>query len=65
MQRAKENRNPFLYTIVEEAAPVIDQLRSIERESWTDTSAAWRRRLPSARRRRKRLATARPPAKNT
>ena len=49
MQRAKENRNPFLYTVFEEAAPVIDQLRSIERESWTDASAAWRRRMPSAR----------------
>ena len=34
MQRAKENRNPFLYTVLEEVAPVIDQLRSVERESW-------------------------------
>jgi hypothetical protein len=36
MQRAKENRNPFLYTVLEEVAPVIDQLRSVERESWAD-----------------------------
>jgi esterase FrsA len=32
--RAKENRNPFLFTIYEEIAPVIDGLRSVDRESW-------------------------------
>jgi len=32
--RAKENRNPFLYTIFSEIAPVIEGLRSVEREEW-------------------------------
>ena len=32
--RAKGNRNPFLYTIYEEVAPVIDGLRSVDREEW-------------------------------
>jgi pimeloyl-ACP methyl ester carboxylesterase len=32
--RAKENRNPFLYTIFDEVAPVINALRSVEREDW-------------------------------
>ena len=32
--RAKENRNPFLYTIFEEVAPVINGLRSVDREEW-------------------------------
>jgi len=32
--RAKENRNPFLYTIFSEVAPVIEGLRSVEREDW-------------------------------
>jgi esterase FrsA len=32
--RAKENRNPFLYTIYEEVAPVINGLRSVDREEW-------------------------------
>jgi hypothetical protein len=34
LKRAKEQRNPFLYTIYEEVAPVIDQLRSVDREDW-------------------------------
>ena len=33
-ERAKENRNPFLYTIYDEVAPVIDGLRSVDREDW-------------------------------
>jgi hypothetical protein len=32
--RAKANRNPFLYTIFEEVAPVINGLRSVDREEW-------------------------------
>ncbi|MGB7951015.1 MAG: alpha/beta fold hydrolase [Candidatus Binatia bacterium] len=32
--RAKENRNPFLYTVFSEVAPVIEGLRSVEREEW-------------------------------
>ena len=32
--RAEENRNPFLYTIYEEVAPVINGLRSVDREEW-------------------------------
>src|SRR6185295_6342009 len=32
--RAKENRNPFLYTIFEEVAPVIEGLNSVDREAW-------------------------------
>jgi esterase FrsA len=34
LKRAKEQRNPFLYTICEEVAPVIDRLRSVDREEW-------------------------------
>ena len=34
--RAKENRNPFLYTIYEEVAPVIDGLRSVNRDEWAN-----------------------------
>ena len=34
LERAKENRNPFLYTIYDEAAPVIHGLRSVDREEW-------------------------------
>ena len=34
--RAKENRNPFLYTIYDEVAPVINGLRSVERENWAN-----------------------------
>ena len=32
--RAKDNRNPFLYTIFEEVAPVIAGLESVDREAW-------------------------------
>ena len=32
--RAKDNRNPFLYTIYDEVAPVINGLRSVDREEW-------------------------------
>jgi pimeloyl-ACP methyl ester carboxylesterase len=37
--RAKENRNPFLYTIFKEIAPVIEGLRSVEREDWAKAFA--------------------------
>jgi len=33
-ERAKGNRNPFLYTIYNEVAPVIDRLESVDREDW-------------------------------
>ena len=33
-ERAKENRNPFLYTVFEEVAPVIHGLGSVDREDW-------------------------------
>ena len=33
-ERAKGNRNPFLYTIYDEVAPVIDRLESVDREDW-------------------------------
>jgi len=32
--RAKENRNPFLYTVYDEVAPVINGLKSVDREDW-------------------------------
>jgi len=32
--RAEENRNPFLYTIYQEVARVINGLRSVDREEW-------------------------------
>ncbi len=32
--RAKDHRNPFLYTIFAEVAPVIDRLGSVDREEW-------------------------------
>ena len=32
--RAKENRNPFLYTLFEEVAPVINGLDSVDRDGW-------------------------------
>ena len=38
--RAKENRNPFLFTIYGEVAPVIDALRSVEREDWAKAFSA-------------------------
>jgi hypothetical protein len=31
LERAQENRNPFLYTVFEEVAPVINGLRSVDR----------------------------------
>src|SRR5258705_8750296 len=34
LERAQENRNPFLYTIYDEVAPVINGLRSVDREEW-------------------------------
>ncbi len=38
--RAKENRNPFLYAIYEEVAPVIKNLESVEREEWASVFSA-------------------------
>ena len=38
--RAKENRNPFLYAIYEEVAPVIQKLKSVEREEWASIFSA-------------------------
>jgi esterase FrsA len=38
--RAKDNRNPFLYTIYEEVAPVIDGLRSVDPEDWAKAFGA-------------------------
>jgi len=38
--RAKGNRNPFLYTIFNEVAPVIDGLRSVERDAWAKAFGA-------------------------
>ncbi len=32
--RARENRNPFLYTIFDEVAPVINALTSVDYEAW-------------------------------
>ena len=37
---AKDNRNPFLYTIFDEVAPVIDGLRSVERDVWAKAFSA-------------------------
>jgi esterase FrsA len=39
-ERAKHNRNPFLYTIYDEVAPVIDGLESVDREAWADAFGA-------------------------
>jgi hypothetical protein len=39
-ERAKHNRNPFIYTIYEEVAPVIDKLASVDREDWAAAFAA-------------------------
>jgi esterase FrsA len=33
-ERAKHSRNPFLYTIYDEVAPVIDRLESVDRDAW-------------------------------
>ena len=38
--RAKESRNPFLYTVYEEAAPVIQNLKSVDREEWATAFSA-------------------------
>jgi esterase FrsA len=38
--RAKEMRNPFLHTIYEEVAPVIQDLKSVEREEWARVFSA-------------------------
>ena len=38
--RAKHNRNPFLYTIYDEVAPVIDRLESVDRDGWADVFGA-------------------------
>lgn len=38
--RAKENRNPFLYTVYEETAPVIQNLKSVDREAWATVFSA-------------------------
>ena len=40
LDRARENRNPFLYTIFDEAAPVIDDLKSVDREAWARAFSA-------------------------
>jgi len=34
LARAKQNRNPFLYTVYDEVAPVIRGLKSVDREGW-------------------------------
>ncbi len=39
-RRAKENRNPFLYTIYQEVAPVIDNLMSVDRDQWAAAFSA-------------------------
>ena len=38
--RAKENRNPFLYTVYDEVAPIINGLQSVEREHWARAFSA-------------------------
>jgi esterase FrsA len=40
LDRAKGNRNPFLYTIYDEVAPVIHGLQSVERENWAKAFSA-------------------------
>jgi hypothetical protein len=40
IERARENRNPFLYTIFDEVAPVIEKLRSVERDPWAQAFGA-------------------------
>ena len=40
LSRAKEMRNPFLHTIYEEIAPVIQDLKSVEREEWARAFSA-------------------------
>lgn len=34
--RARQNRNPFLYTVYEEVAPVIDGLETVDRDAWAE-----------------------------
>jgi hypothetical protein len=38
--RAKEMRNPFLHTVYEEVAAVIEDLKSVEREEWAKIFSA-------------------------
>jgi hypothetical protein len=38
--RARENRNPFLFTIYDEVAPVISGLRSLDRDDWAQVFGA-------------------------
>ena len=38
--RAKEMRNPFLHTIDEEVGPVIQNLKSVQREEWAKAFSA-------------------------
>src|SRR5262245_5731151 len=40
LARAKDNRNPFLFTIYHEVAPVIEGLRSVNREQWAAAFSA-------------------------
>lgn len=40
LERAKENRNPFLYTIFTEVEPVIRGLKSVERDRWAEAFSA-------------------------
>ena len=46
LERAKENRNPFLYAVFEEVAPVISGLRSVDRDqSWQTGAFRFLKRL--------------------
>lgn len=38
--RAQKNRNPFLYTVYDEVKPVIQGLRSVDREEWAKAFSA-------------------------
>ena len=40
LDRAKGNRNPFLYTIYDEVAPVIHGLKSVDRDDWAKAFSA-------------------------
>ena len=40
LERAKQNRNPFLYTIYDEVAPVIQKLQSVDRDNWAKAFSA-------------------------
>jgi esterase FrsA len=52
LSRAKEHRNPFLYAIYKEVAPVILNLKSVEREEWANFFSAlaipWEERAAAA-----------------